>query len=71
MRNTFAGSHTKLCTGGDALTFISIGPLKFSQTHQILVGTHLTLSSLKIAKEKKIQTTKSSNFIGHNIFLHT
>jgi len=38
--------------------------IKFSQT---LLSTHLTLSSLKINKEK-IQTSKSCNFIGHNIF---
>jgi hypothetical protein len=36
-----------------------------------LLSTHLTLSSLKINKEK-LQTSKSCNFIGHiTSFLHT
>jgi hypothetical protein len=43
--------------------------LKFSQT-EIFPITNLTTNSLKIIK-KKIQSTKSNNFIGHNIFLFT
>jgi hypothetical protein len=40
-------------------TIIFIDPLQFSQTYQTLI-----VNSLQIMK-KKIQTTKSNNFIGH------
>jgi hypothetical protein len=31
----------------------------------------LTIRSFKIIKKEKVQTIKSNNFIGHNIFLYT
>jgi hypothetical protein len=45
-----------------------MGLFYVSQTYQN-PNTHLVGSSLKITKEKKnFRPTKSSNFIGHNIF---
>ncbi len=60
----YSAKHWK----SNSLSTISISPLKFSQSFQTLLQIQLLVHSREL-KEKIIQITKSSNFIGHNIFL--